>query len=93
MFYIVINYLVINKKQNGLFLILFVIIGLCSVHLLGEFSSVKGSVTGGNQDKVFVMYAGSLVKIFEDVHWTCVSKRIRISIRREKGRGLFKFQI
>ena len=67
MFYIVINYLVINKKQNGLFLILFVIIGLCSVHLLGEFSSAKGSVTGGNQDKVFVMYAGSLVKIFEDV--------------------------
>ena len=64
---IVINYLVTSKRKNGLFLILFVIIGLYLVHLLGEFSSAKGTVTGDNQDKVFVMYAGSLVKIFEDV--------------------------
>jgi len=55
------------KKQDGLFLILFVIIGLYSVYLLGEFSIVKGTATGDNQEKVFVMYAGSLVKIFEDV--------------------------
>jgi molybdate/tungstate transport system substrate-binding protein len=55
------------KKQAGLFLILFVIIGLYSVYLLGEFSSVKVTATGDNQEKVFVMYAGSLVKIFEDV--------------------------
>ena len=35
---------------------------------MNEFSSANGTVTGGNtQDKVFVMYAGSLVKIFEDV--------------------------
>ena len=61
-----INYLVMNKKHNGLFLILFFIIGLYSVYLLGEFSSAKGTVTNDNQDKVFVMYAGSLVKIFED---------------------------
>jgi len=62
------NYLLKSKKKNCLFLILFVIIGLYSIHLLGEFSSAKGSVTGGNtRDKVFVMYAGSLVKIFEDV--------------------------
>jgi molybdate/tungstate transport system substrate-binding protein len=64
---IVINYLMIDKKLNRLFLILFVIIGLYSVHLLDEFSSAKGTVTGDNQNKVFVMYAGSLVKIFEDV--------------------------
>jgi molybdate/tungstate transport system substrate-binding protein len=57
----------IDKKQNRLFLILFVIIGLYSVHLLDEFSSAKGTVAGDNQNKVFVMYAGSLVKIFEDV--------------------------
>ncbi|WP_458746544.1 extracellular solute-binding protein [Candidatus Nitrosocosmicus sp. T] len=56
-----------KKKQNGLFSILFVIIGLYSLHLLGEFPSVKETVTGDNQDKVFVMYAGSLVKIFEDI--------------------------
>lgn len=56
-----------DKKQNGLFLILFIFIGLYSAHLLGEFSSTKGTVAGDNQDKVFVMYAGSLVKIFEDV--------------------------
>ena len=55
------------KKQDGLFLILLVIIGLYSVYLLGEFSSVKGTATDDNQEKVFVMYAGSLVKIFEDV--------------------------
>jgi len=56
-----------DKKQNSLSLILFVIIGLYSAHLLGEFSSAKGTVVGNNQDKVLVMYAGSLVKIFEDV--------------------------
>jgi molybdate/tungstate transport system substrate-binding protein len=66
-FNIVINYLMIDKKQNRLFLIFFVIIGLYSVHLLDEFSSAKGTVAGDNQNKVFVMYAGSLVKIFEDV--------------------------
>ena len=37
------------------------------VYLLGDVSSATGTATGGNQDKVFVMYAGSLVKIFEDV--------------------------
>jgi molybdate/tungstate transport system substrate-binding protein len=56
-----------DKKQNSLSLILFVIIGLYSAHLVGEFSSAKGTVVGNNQDKVLVMYAGSLVKIFEDV--------------------------
>ena len=56
-----------NKKQNHLSLILFVIIGLYLVHLLGGVSSATGTAPGGNQDKVFVMYAGSLVKIMEDV--------------------------
>ena len=57
-----------NKNQNGLFLILFVILGLYSVLLLGEFSNAKGTITDDiDQDKVFVMYAGSLIKIFEDV--------------------------
>ncbi len=65
---IVRNNLLKSKKKNCLFLILFVIIGLYSIHLVDEFSSANGTVTGGNtQDKVFVMYAGSLVKIFEDV--------------------------
>lgn len=35
--------------------------------MLGGFSNVKGTIPTGNQDKVFVMYAGSLVKIFEEV--------------------------
>ena len=61
------NILLMSKK-NCLFLILFVILGLYSVHLLGEFSNAKGTIAGDiNQDKVSVMYAGSLVKIFEDV--------------------------
>ena len=56
-----------NNKQTRFSLIPFVIIGLYLVHLLGDVSSATGTATGGNQDKVFVMYAGSLVKIFEDV--------------------------
>lgn len=60
-----INYSLTNKKKkkNELFVILFVIIGIYSAYLSGEFSSARGTTT----DKVFVMYAGSLVKIFEDV--------------------------
>jgi len=55
-----------NKKS--LFLILLVIFSVGSVYTIGnEFSSVKGAPITDNQDKVFVMYAGSLVKIFEDI--------------------------
>ena len=55
-----------NKKS--LFLILLVIISVGSVYTIGnEFLTVKGTSTTDNQDKVFVMYAGSLVKILEDV--------------------------
>ena len=54
-----------NKKSPSL--ILLVIFSVFSVYLIGnEFSTVKGATTD-NQDKVFVMYAGSLVKIFEDI--------------------------
>jgi molybdate/tungstate transport system substrate-binding protein len=51
--------------KNSRFLRLFVIIGIFSVYAIGEFSIAKGATT--DQGKVFVMYAGSLVKIFEDV--------------------------
>jgi molybdate/tungstate transport system substrate-binding protein len=53
------------RIKNSRFLRLFVIIGIFSVYAIGEFSIAKGSTS--DQGKVFVMYAGSLVKIFEDV--------------------------
>ncbi len=57
----------IKKIKNGLFLILFVIIGVFSVYSIeDEFSIAKGTTTH-NQGDVFVMYAGSLVNIFEDI--------------------------
>ena len=47
---------------------LLVIFSVGSVYTIGnEFSVVKGTTTTDNQDKVFVIYAGSLVKIFEDI--------------------------
>src|SRR5215213_208006 len=52
--------------NNSGFLILFVIVGIFSVYMIGEFSIAKGA-TSDQGKKVFVMYAGSLVKIFEDV--------------------------
>jgi molybdate/tungstate transport system substrate-binding protein len=52
--------------KNSGFLRLFVIIGIFSVYTIGEFSIAKGA-TSDQGKKVFVMYAGSLVKIFEDV--------------------------
>ena len=55
-----------NKKS--LFSILLVIISVGSVYTIGnEFLTVKGTPTTDNQGKVFVMYAGSLVKTLEDV--------------------------
>ena len=55
-----------NKKS--LFLILLVIISIGSVYTISnEFLTVQGTSTTDNQGKVFVMYAGSLVKILEDV--------------------------
>jgi molybdate/tungstate transport system substrate-binding protein len=52
--------------KNSRFLILFVIVGIFSVYTIGEFSTAKGATSDPGK-KVFVMYAGSLVKIFEDV--------------------------
>jgi molybdate/tungstate transport system substrate-binding protein len=57
--------LTIRKNNNGLLLTLFVILNIFFMCAMGEFSIAKG--TPLNQGKVFVMYAGSLVKIFEDV--------------------------
>ncbi len=57
-----------RKNKNRLFLILFAIVGILSIYAIGdEFSVAKGTTTNDNQGKVFVMYAGSLVKIFEDM--------------------------
>jgi molybdate/tungstate transport system substrate-binding protein len=61
------NYLEMNLKHDTLLLIIFVIIGLYSTHLLEGFPIAKGTILTDKQDKVFVMYAGSLVKIFEDI--------------------------
>ncbi len=59
--------LTIKNEKNGLFLILLVNIGMFSIYTIGgEFSIAKGTTTNDNQGDVFVMYAGSLVKIFED---------------------------
>jgi molybdate/tungstate transport system substrate-binding protein len=53
-------------RQYCFFFMLFVIIGFYLIYILGEFSSVNGT-TIAKEGKVFVMYAGSLVRIFEDV--------------------------
>lgn len=45
---------------------LFIVVGVFSAHVINEFSTVDGTLAN-NHSKVFVMYAGSLVKIFEDV--------------------------
>ncbi len=55
-----------STSKNSLFLILFVIIGIFSVCSIGGEFSVANGATTDNQGDVFVMYAGSLVKIFED---------------------------
>ncbi len=57
------------RNKKGLFVIPFIIIGIFSVITISEFSIVKGNptTTNDNQGDVFVMYAGSLVNIFEDI--------------------------
>lgn len=55
-----------KSRQCCFFFMLFVIIGFYLIYILGEFSSVNGT-TIAKEGKVFVMYAGSLVRIFEDV--------------------------
>jgi molybdate/tungstate transport system substrate-binding protein len=54
-----------STSWKSRFLILLVVISVFSILILGEFPIVK-SITH-NQGKVFVMYAGSLVKVFEGV--------------------------
>lgn len=55
-----------KSRQYCFFFMLFVIIGFYLIYILGEFSSVNGT-TIAKEGKVFVMYAGSLIRIFEDV--------------------------
>ena len=55
-----------KNKKKGLFLMLFVIISIFSIHAIGGEFSVANGTTTNNQGNVFVMNAGSLVKIFEN---------------------------
>ncbi len=60
------NALTLRKNKNGLLLMtLFVILNIFFMYAIDELSVAKGTTL--NQGKVFVVYAGSLVKIFEDV--------------------------
>ncbi|MEJ7642389.1 MAG: hypothetical protein WKF36_09380, partial [Candidatus Nitrosocosmicus sp.] len=59
------NALTLRKNKSGLLLTLFVFLNMFFMCAIGEFSIAKGTTL--KQGKVFVMYAGSLVKIFEDV--------------------------
>jgi molybdate/tungstate transport system substrate-binding protein len=54
------------KKSRRIYLILYVIIGISSLYLIEESTFVLGT-SSSTENKVNVMYAGSLVKIFEDV--------------------------
>lgn len=58
------NALTIRKNKNGILLTLYVTLEIFFMCAMGEFSIAKGTTL--NQGNVFVMYAGSLVKIFED---------------------------
>lgn len=57
------NYLHNFKHTYGLFLILIIFVWIFSVIIISEFSLANGTTTTTNE--VFVMYAGSLVNIFE----------------------------
>ena len=62
------NYMLLAMKRNGdsLFVILFVAVGIISLVAISDLSIVRG-ISDDGPDGVFVMYAGSLVKIFEDL--------------------------
>ena len=58
------NLSIIKMNKKRLFLILFVIFSISFVIIIGnEFLTVKGTTSADDQDKVFVIYADSLVKI------------------------------
>lgn len=64
------NYLVNFKHKQGIFLVLVVVVvfvWIFSVYTISEFSIAKGTTTTNDNQKVFVIYAGSLVNIFEDI--------------------------
>ncbi|HSA75207.1 MAG TPA: hypothetical protein VLE21_03365, partial [Candidatus Nitrosocosmicus sp.] len=58
------SYLVNFRYKHGIYLVLFVFIYIFSVITISEFSIVNGTST---TNEVFLMYAGSLVNIFEDI--------------------------
>ncbi|MDN5846112.1 MAG: extracellular solute-binding protein [Candidatus Nitrosocosmicus sp.] len=60
------NYLANFKHKHGIFLILFIFVWIFSVITISEFSIVNGTTTTMTNE-VFIMYAGSLVKIFEEM--------------------------
>lgn len=53
------------KNKNKRFILSLVVIFIFFLYMIGGFSISKGSAKG-SFDKLFVMYAGSLTKIFED---------------------------
>lgn len=58
------NYQLDFKRKNGIFLLLFIFVCIFSLITINQFSI--GNATT-NTNEVFVMYAGSLVNIFEDI--------------------------
>ncbi len=58
------RYLVNFRYKHGIYLVLFVFVYIFSVITISEFSIVNGTST---TNEVSVMYAGSLVNIFEDI--------------------------
>ncbi len=58
------NYLANFKNKHSIFIILFIFICIFSLITINEFSIANGAT---NTKEVIVMYAGSLVKIFEDL--------------------------
>jgi molybdate/tungstate transport system substrate-binding protein len=58
------SYLVNFKHKHGIYLVLLVFVYILSVITISEFLIVNGTPT---TTEVFVMYAGSLLNIFEDI--------------------------
>jgi molybdate/tungstate transport system substrate-binding protein len=59
-----ISYLVNFKHKHGIYLVLLVFVYIFSVITISEFLIVNGTTT---TNEVFVMYAGSLLNIIEDI--------------------------
>jgi molybdate/tungstate transport system substrate-binding protein len=55
----------LSIKNNVIILVVFLSYGICSISLIYGLEITEGPIYG--QGKVFVMYAGSFVKIFESL--------------------------